>query len=274
LATHINPALADLPPDVPTEPALPPTPRLWRERLPVVPSTIQPIRHRWYLRCKFVADILLALVLAIPTTIVVLLAALVVKLTSKGPAFYTQKRVGKDGRIFTIVKLRTMIHDCESITGPRWSLPGDPRVTPVGWVLRATHLDELPQLLNVLRGEMSLIGPRPERPEFVPQLERVLPSYRQRLNVRPGITGLAQVLLPADSDVESVRKKLTHDLYYIRHLGPWLDMRLMICTGLYALAIPFRITSKLLGLPTSAKIEKRMGDVVPDAQPSRMRLSA
>ena len=140
------------------------------------------------------------------------------KLTSPGPAFYTQTRVGQGGRPFTIYKLRTMIHNCESLTGPRWCMPGDPRVTPAGWLLRVTHLDELPQLLNVLRGEMSLVGPRPERPEFLPQLERALPAYRQRLVVRPGVTGLAQVKLPADTDLDSVRRKLAHDLYYIERL--------------------------------------------------------
>jgi lipopolysaccharide/colanic/teichoic acid biosynthesis glycosyltransferase len=200
---------------------------------------------------------------------------MLVRLTSKGPAFYTQTRVGQGGRLFTILKLRTMRHNCEALSGPRWSLPGDPRITPVGWLLRKTHLDELPQLLNVLRGEMSLIGPRPERPEFVPQLEKELPAYRQRLNVRPGVTGLAQVLLPPDSDIESVRRKLTHDLFYIRELTPWLDLRLLLCTGLYALAIPFRLTSRLVGLPTSRAIEKSMRDLVPGAAtPPRQRLCA
>src|SRR5205823_316253 len=116
----------------------------------------------------------------------------------------------------------------------RWSIPGDPRVTLIGQVLRRTHLDELPQLLNVLRGDMSLIGPRPERPEFLPELEAAFPRYRDRLAVRPGVTGLAQVQLPADSDLDSVREKLRHDLYYIQHLGPWLDLRILICTAFYA----------------------------------------
>src|SRR5262245_11635367 len=160
-----------------------------------------------------------------------------------------------------------MCDNCEATSGPRWSLPGDPRVTPLGKVLRATHLDELPQLWNVLKGDMSLIGPRPERPEFVPQLERALPAYRQRLRLRPGVTGLAQVLLPPDTDVESVRRKLAHDLYSIRHLSVWLDVRLIACTALYALAIPFRVTSRLLCLPVSGEVLKTMRDVVPPAAP-------
>src|SRR5262249_47367345 len=150
-------------------------------------------------------DFVAALLLAIPAAPVVALIALVVKLTSRGPAFYTQPRVGQNGRLFWIIKVRTMVDKCESLTGPRWSMPGDPRVTRVGWFLRVTHLDELPQLLNVLCGHMSLIGPRPERPEFVPELERELPAYRQRLLVRPGVTGLAQVQQGSDTDLDSVR---------------------------------------------------------------------
>src|SRR5439155_12868491 len=122
---------------------------------------------------------------------VTLLSMLLVKLTSRGPALYTQTRLGRNGRPFTIYKLRTMQHRCESLTGARWSTPGDPRITPVGRFLRKTHLDELPQLWNVLRGDMALVGPRPERPEFVPQLEQAVPHYRDRLLVRPGVSGLA-----------------------------------------------------------------------------------
>lgn len=263
-------ALAELQTDSP-----PSALRLWREPPPTGRPPVQPRRLGWYMRCKHAADFTLACLLTVPAAPIVLLAALLVKLTSKGPAFYTQTRVGKGGKLFTILKLRTMRHNCEALSGPRWSLPGDPRITPVGWFLRVSHLDELPQLLNVLKGEMSLIGPRPERPEFVPQLEKALPTYRQRLNARPGVTGLAQVLLPPDTDIESVRRKLAHDLYYIRELTPWLDLRLMLCTGLYTLAIPFRWTSRLLGLPASESIEKSTRDLVPEATPApRVRLTA
>ncbi len=255
-----NRALADLKLVPATEPPLArPAPR---ER-PATAPVVLPAPAGWYARAKRLADLTISLTLTLPVAPVVLLAALLVKLTSRGPAFYPQTRVGLDGRLFTIFKLRTMRHNCEAVSGPRWSLPGDPRVTLVGRVLRVTHLDELPQLWNVLRGDMSLIGPRPERPEFVPQLERALPTYRQRLRVRPGVTGLAQVLLPADTDVESVRRKLTHDLYYIRYLGFWLDCRLLLCTALYALAIPFRLTSRLLRLPTSREIALATRDAVP-----------
>jgi lipopolysaccharide/colanic/teichoic acid biosynthesis glycosyltransferase len=274
LATHTNLRPADTQGVPAAGEAAPATLRLRRERTPVGPRPVQPARHAWYPRVKAAADFMLAALFSVPTLPVLLLAALAVKLTSRGPAFYTQKRVGRHGEPFTIYKLRTMIHNCESLTGPRWSMPGDPRVTPVGWFLRATHLDELPQLLNVLRGQMSLIGPRPERPEFVPELERALPAYRQRLNVRPGVTGLAQVQLPPDTDLGSVRRKLAYDLYYIRHLSPWLDLRLLCCTGFYGLGIPFRVLSRLLRIPGNAVVERAMADVLAEPAPQRPRLSA
>jgi lipopolysaccharide/colanic/teichoic acid biosynthesis glycosyltransferase len=176
---------------------------------------------------------------------VVLLAALLVKLTSRGPAFYTQTRLGQGGRPFTLYKVRTMAHDCEKASGARWSAPGDPRVTPAGRFLRRTHLDELPQLWNVLKGDMSLVGPRPERPEFVPALEQALPHYRDR----PGVTGLAQVQLPADTDLGSVRRKLTYDLNYIRRRSLWLDLCLVACTAVHMLRVPCRALSALFFIP-------------------------
>ena len=272
MATQINPPLADSRPTASeqTTPVL----KLRRERSPGGRAPVRPIGHHWYPGFKVAADFVLASLLTLPALPIVVLAALLVKLTSRGPAFYTQTRVGRNGRLFSILKLRTMIHNCESLTGPRWSMPGDPRVTPVGWLLRKSHLDELPQLLNVLRGEMSLIGPRPERPEFVPELELALSSYRQRLNVRPGVTGLAQVQLPPDTDLESVRRKLSHDLYYIRHLGPWLDLRLLACTACYALGIPLRLVRRVLGEPASSEIERGTRDLVPEAAPARGRMSA
>ena len=124
-----------------------------------------------------------------------------------------------------------MIQDAESGTGAVWTQVGDPRITRVGRILRKTHIDEFPQLINVVLGHMSLVGPRPERPEIVDRLEFKIPSYRNRMDVRPGITGLAQLQLPADSDLEGVRKKLVHDLYYIRNASPWVDCRIILFTG-------------------------------------------
>jgi len=148
-----------------------------------------------------------------------------------------------------------MVHNAELHSGARWSTPHDPRITPVGRFLRTTHLDELPQLWNVLRGDMSLVGPRPERPEFVPQLERALPRYRDRLKIRPGITGLAQIQLPPDTDLSSVRRKLRYDLYYLGHISALLDLKIMLCTGCKLFGIPFRLSGSLLGLPRAEAVE-------------------
>ena len=166
-------------------------------------------------------------VLALP---VIGLAILLTRLTSRGPGLYRQSRVGRAGKVFTILKIRSMAHDCESLTGPRWSVPGDPRITPLGNVLRKLHVDELPQLWNVLRGDMSLVGPRPERPEIVAQLVESVPSYATRLVVRPGITGFAQVHLPPDTNLQSVRNKVAYDRYYIARMGARLDLTVYACT--------------------------------------------
>jgi lipopolysaccharide/colanic/teichoic acid biosynthesis glycosyltransferase len=219
---------------------------------------------RRYLGRKRAIDLAVALLLLMPVAPVVLLAALLVKLTSRGPAFYSQMRLGRNGRPYRIYKIRTMYHNCESLTGPRWATPDDPRITPVGRFLRDTHLDEFPQLWNVLVGDMSLVGPRPERPEFVPVLEKAIPGYCERLRVRPGIAGLAQTHLPADTDLESVRRKLLYDLYYVRHAGLWLDLRIMLCTGGRLLGIPFAVSARLLGLPGGDTVE---GDPRPPQAP-------
>jgi lipopolysaccharide/colanic/teichoic acid biosynthesis glycosyltransferase len=192
------------------------------------------------------------LVLAAPLLV---LAAVLVKLTSRGPFFYTQTRLGLLGKPFTIYKIRSMYHDCERHTGAQWSQPGDHRVMPVGRFLRRTHLDEIPQLWNVLRGDMSLIGPRPERPEFVPELERAIPRYRDRLLVLPGVTGLAQVQLPPDSSIESVRVKVAYDLYYARYRGFWLDFRILVGTLFKLLGFPWHVSRALLLIPARGAIE-------------------
>lgn len=200
-------------------------------------------------------ELFLAVGLLIATAPLILLAALLVRLTSRGPVIYSQTRLGHNGHPFRLHKIRTMIHDAESLTGARWCIPGDPRITPVGQLLRRTHLDELPQLWNVIRGEMSLVGPRPERPEFVPGLERALPNYRLRLLVRPGVSGLAQVQLPADTDLDSVRRKLTYDLYYVRHASLWLDLRLVLCTGSALFGMPSPWLRRLLRIPGADLVE-------------------
>jgi lipopolysaccharide/colanic/teichoic acid biosynthesis glycosyltransferase len=203
----------------------------------------------WYVSWKPGVEFVLALVGLILTVPLILIAATLIKLTSRGPAIYTQVRLGNNGRRFTIYKLRTMYDRAEATTGPVWAAPGDQRVIPFGKLLRATHLDELPQLVNVLMGDMSLIGPRPERPEIVHQLQARVENYLQRLTVRPGITGLAQVQLPPDVDLDGVRKKLICDLHYIERFGFWLDFRLLLCTALLFLGVPLRWSRWLLQIP-------------------------
>jgi lipopolysaccharide/colanic/teichoic acid biosynthesis glycosyltransferase len=222
---------------------------------PRAAEAARPPRRTWYDACKRAVDLAVAVPLLILTGPLVLLAAVLVKLTSRGPVLYTQTRLGLRGRPFTIYKIRTMHHDCERLTGARWACPGDPRIMPVGRFLRRTHLDELPQLWNVLRGDMSLVGPRPERPEFVPQLERAIPYYGDRLLVRPGVTGLAQVQLPPDTDLSSVRLKLAYDLYYVFRPSLWLDVRLLAGTALKVVGVPPHVLAALVGIPPKACVE-------------------
>ncbi len=219
-------------------------------------------RRSWYEVAKVPLDWTLALVLLVFTAPLLLLAALAVKLSSRGPVIYRQTRLGRRGRPFSMYKIRTMNHNCESESGVCWSQKGDPRVTRVGRFLRATHFDELPQLWNVLRGEMSLIGPRPERPEFVPGLEQAIPCYRVRLAVRPGITGLAQVLLAADSNLDSVRRKLALDLHYIENLSFWLDCRILAGTVLHVMGISYAICRLLFLLPDAAPVPASESEAV------------
>jgi lipopolysaccharide/colanic/teichoic acid biosynthesis glycosyltransferase len=194
----------------------------------------------WYTRAKRGVEWATALVLLLAATPLLATIAVALRATSAGPILYTQVRLGQGGRRFRIFKLRTMEAGCERVTGPVWAVNDDPRATRLGRWLRATHMDELPQLWNVLRGEMALIGPRPERPEIAAQIERVLPQFGERLSVRPGLSGLAQLLLPPDADLESVRFKLAHDLEYIRKAGPAVDGRIALATVLLLTGVPRR----------------------------------
>jgi len=206
-------------------------------------------RPRGYSAAKAAFDYATAAVLLVVLGPLVLALMALVKLSSRGPALYSQVRLGRGGVPYRIYKLRTMEHECEKRSGVRWSTAGDPRITPLGRFLRTSHLDELPQLWNVLRGEMSLIGPRPERPEIVPELERVLPNYRQRLAVKPGITGLAQVQLPPDVDITSVERKLERDLEYIGRMGPVIDLKILAATAAKVAGVPRETRCRLVGLP-------------------------
>jgi exopolysaccharide biosynthesis polyprenyl glycosylphosphotransferase len=187
-------------------------------------------RRRAVEATKRAFDVLCALtglVLASPLMLMVAIANL---LSSEGPLLYSQWRVGRNGRPFTLYKFRSMRNDAEEETGPVWSTENDPRVTRVGRFLRRTRLDELPQLWNVLKGDMSIVGPRPERPEFIEDLTRQIPYYSQRHAVRPGVTGWAQVRYNYAASVEDSLQKLQYDLFYVKHLSIAFDLFIVLET--------------------------------------------
>ena len=198
---------------------------LWRYQHQVPPFTLW-----WRLVLKRAVDVAascIGILLVAPLFAVV---AVAVKLTSKGPIIYAQDRVGRFGDSFRIYKFRTMRMDAE-VSGPVWAAgESDPRLTPIGGFLRRAHLDELPQLFNVFKGNMSLVGPRPERPHFVEQLDRAIPRYDQRLLVKPGMTGLAQVHYRYDQSIEDVKRKLRFDLLYVRRMCLMLDAKILLWT--------------------------------------------
>jgi lipopolysaccharide/colanic/teichoic acid biosynthesis glycosyltransferase len=157
-------------------------------------------------------------------------SALLIKLDSPGPVIYKQNRVGKNGRVFKILKLRTMRKNAEGATGAVWACKNDPRITPIGNVLRKTRIDEIPQLFNVLHGEMSIIGPRPERPEIIRDLKYMIIDYEKRLQIKPGITGLAQVFHKYDESIKDVKKKIKYDILYIKKMCLLVDLRILFQT--------------------------------------------
>jgi exopolysaccharide biosynthesis polyprenyl glycosylphosphotransferase len=175
-------------------------------------------------------DLLVGTLLVMLTLPVMLIVALLIKLDSPGPVLYRQERVGLGGRVFTIYKFRSMCCDAEASGRPRWAEIGDPRITAIGRLIRYVRIDELPQLLNVLRGEMSMVGPRPERPYFVEELAAAIPFYTARHYVKPGITGWAQVKASYGSSIEDAREKLRYDLYYIKHRNLRLDLSILFRT--------------------------------------------
>ena len=179
---------------------------------------------------KRTLDVVLALVGLLLAAPAMLFVWLLLRFRSPGPPLYSQTRVGKDGAHFTIYKFRSMRVDAEATSGAVWSTQNDPRVTPVGRFLRRTRLDELPQLWNVLRGDMSIVGPRPERPEFIAELTRQIPFYGQRHVVRPGLTGWAQVRHRYGSTVDDAQEKLQYDLFYIKHMSIAFDVYIAVET--------------------------------------------
>ena len=179
---------------------------------------------------KRLTDLLIACSLIALILPLMLIVALAIKCDSLAPVFYRQERVGLNGRRFALLKFRSMRQDAEADGRPVWAAARDNRVTRVGGFMRLTRIDELPQLFNVLRGEMSLVGPRPERPHFVDHLGKIIPSYDERHTVLPGITGWAQVNYPYGASVEDARQKLAYDLYYITNRSLLLDLRILGAT--------------------------------------------
>lgn len=191
--------------------------------------------HKSFEKFKRLMDLFLSILGLTLASPILVFVALIIRLTSEGPIIYKQNRVGKEGDIFKIYKLRTMYADAEKNTGAIWAKANDLRITPIGRVLRKTHIDEIPQLLNVIIGEMSIVGPRPERPEIVRDLKVLIHDYEERLKVKPGITGLAQVLHKYDETVEDVKKKIKYDLLYIKRMCWQIELGIMARTFVVAL---------------------------------------
>jgi exopolysaccharide biosynthesis polyprenyl glycosylphosphotransferase len=184
----------------------------------------------WEKRLKRIMDILVSLFILLITFPITLITALVIKVDSPGPAFFRQERCGLEGSVFKIIKFRSMRQDAEKHSGPVWSTKNDPRITRIGKIIRKVRIDEIPQMINVLKGEMSLVGPRPERPYFVELLSKDIPYYKRRLKVRPGITGWAQVKHKYDETIEDVKIKLRYDLFYIENMSLRMDFKILFRT--------------------------------------------
>jgi exopolysaccharide biosynthesis polyprenyl glycosylphosphotransferase len=174
-------------------------------------------------------DLAIAVPLLLLSSPILLITALLIRLESPGPVIYRQERVGLDGRSFTILKFRSMRADAER-AGPTWAAKSDSRVTRIGGFIRKVRIDELPQLMNILRGDMSVVGPRPERPHFVAQLSREIPVFAERARVKPGLTGWAQINYPYGSSIEDARNKLSFDLYYIKHRSLLFNLVILFAT--------------------------------------------
>jgi sugar transferase (PEP-CTERM system associated) len=187
-------------------------------------------RTRWTLFAKRLIDIVGATTGLILTAPISLITAIAIKLDSHGPVLYCQERVGENESTFTVCKFRSMLHDAETKTGPVWASGNDPRVTRVGRIIRKLRIDEIPQMLNVLKGEMSFVGPRPERPFFVSQLKQKIPYYHLRFTLKPGITGWAQISYPYGSTEDDALEKLQFDLYYIKNISPLFDLQILFET--------------------------------------------
>ena len=184
----------------------------------------------WEKKLKRLLDILVSFIILIITLPIMVLTAIAIKLESKGSIFFSQERCGLNGELFKVLKFRSMKHNAEKLTGPIWSQKDDPRITRVGKFIRKVRIDELPQIINVFKGEMSMVGPRPERPYFVEKLSEQIPYYKRRLKVRPGLTGWAQVKHKYDESIEDVKIKLRYDLFYIENISLRMDFKILFRT--------------------------------------------
>jgi exopolysaccharide biosynthesis polyprenyl glycosylphosphotransferase len=184
----------------------------------------------WERKLKRLLDIVVSIIILLISLPVTLITAIAIKLDSEGPVFFTQERMGMNGKVFKMIKFRSMRKDAEKLTGPVWSQKNDPRVTRVGRIIRKLRIDEIPQFINVLKGDMSVVGPRPERPYFVEKLSQEIPYYKRRLKVRPGITGWAQVKHKYDESIEDVKIKLRYDLFYIENMSIRMDLKILFRT--------------------------------------------
>ena len=184
----------------------------------------------WEKKVKRGFDLLFSLVVILISSPLLIIVSILIKLDSKGPVIFKQQRTGQDGKVFSVYKFRSMVQDAEKISGPVWSTKDDPRITRIGKFIRKVRIDEIPQMFNVLKGEMSLVGPRPERPYFVEKLAKEIPLYKRRLKVRPGITGWAQVKHKYDETIEDVHAKLRYDLFYIENMSLRMDFKILFRT--------------------------------------------
>lgn len=197
--------------------------------LPLIEVMPDPMPY-WEKFTKRVFDLVMSSLILLVTGPIILALIVLIKLTSRGPAVFSQERVGLYGESFIIYKFRTMYEDAEKRSGPVWATENDPRITPLGYWLRKLRLDEIPQLYNVIRGDMSLVGPRPERPFFVDQFKKEIPLYTRRLRVRPGITGWAQVKWKYDESIEDVKEKTKYDLFYVENMSLRMDFKILFNT--------------------------------------------
>jgi exopolysaccharide biosynthesis polyprenyl glycosylphosphotransferase len=184
----------------------------------------------WEKKLKRLIDIIASLLILMITFPICLLSAIAIRIDSEGSIFFKQERIGQNGKVFRILKFRSMKKDAEKDTGPVWSQKDDPRITRVGRFIRKVRIDEIPQMFNVLKGEMSIVGPRPERAFFVEKLSQEIPYYKRRLKVRPGITGWAQVKHKYDESIEDVKIKLRYDLFYIENMSLRMDFKILLRT--------------------------------------------